>query len=82
MRPACPIRCVGLRTRPLRTRRLDAPHDGRLLAEAPALAKATYAPVGYLFLAEPPVESLPIPDLRTLASVRVNRPSPDLLDTV
>jgi Zn-dependent peptidase ImmA (M78 family) len=45
-------------------------------------AKATYAPVGYLFLAEPPVESVPIPDFRTLASIRVNRPSPDLLDTV
>jgi Zn-dependent peptidase ImmA (M78 family) len=45
-------------------------------------AKATYAPVGYLFLAEPPVESLPIPDFRTLASPRVNQPSPDLLDTV
>jgi len=45
-------------------------------------AKATYAPVGYLFLAEPPVESVPIPDFRTLATSRVSRPSPDLLDTL
>lgn len=52
------------------------------LKQVEKFAKATYAPVGYLFLAEPPVESLPIPDFRTLASVRVNRPSPDLLDTV
>jgi Zn-dependent peptidase ImmA (M78 family)/transcriptional regulator with XRE-family HTH domain len=52
------------------------------LKQVEKFAKATYAPVGYLFLAEPPVESLPIPDFRTLASVRVNRPSPDLLDTL
>jgi Zn-dependent peptidase ImmA (M78 family)/transcriptional regulator with XRE-family HTH domain len=52
------------------------------LKQMERFAKATYAPVGYLFLAEPPVESVPIPDFRTLASSRVNRPSPDLLDTV
>ena len=52
------------------------------LKQMEKFAKATYAPVGYLFLAEPPVESVPIPDFRTLASIRVNRPSPDLLDTV
>jgi Zn-dependent peptidase ImmA (M78 family)/transcriptional regulator with XRE-family HTH domain len=52
------------------------------LKQVEKFAKATYAPVGYLFLAAPPVESVPIPDFRTLASTRVNRPSPDLLDTV
>jgi len=52
------------------------------LKQMEKFAKATYAPVGYLFLAEPPVESVPIPDFRTLVSDRVNRPSPDLLDTV
>jgi len=52
------------------------------LKQVEKFAKATYAPVGYLFLAEPPVESVPIPDYRTLAGIRVNRPSPDLLDTV
>jgi len=52
------------------------------LKQVERFAKATYTPVGYLFLAEPPVEHLPIPDFRTVASVRVNRPSPDLLDTV
>lgn len=45
-------------------------------------AKATHAPIGYLFLPEPPVESIPIPDFRTIAGVEVGRPSPDLLDTI
>jgi Zn-dependent peptidase ImmA (M78 family)/transcriptional regulator with XRE-family HTH domain len=52
------------------------------LKQVEKFAKATYAPVGFLFLREPPVESVPIPDFRTLASIRVSRPSPDLLDTV
>ncbi|PWB90926.1 DNA-binding protein [Methylocystis sp. MitZ-2018] len=45
-------------------------------------AKATHAPIGYLFLQEPPVEHVPIPDFRTIANRRVERPSPDLLDTI
>ena len=45
-------------------------------------AKATHAPFGYLFLAEPPVESVPIPDFRTGIKARVGRPSPSLLDMV
>lgn len=46
-----------------------------------AFAKATHAPFGYLFLAEPPEEPLPIPDLR-IVKHRPARPSPDLLDTI
>ena len=45
-------------------------------------ARATHAPVGYLFLQEPPIERVPIPDFRTGANRRLGRPSPDLLDTV
>jgi transcriptional regulator with XRE-family HTH domain len=52
------------------------------LKQVEKFAKATHAPVGYLFLAEPPIESVPIPDFRTLSNVRVSRPSPDLLETV
>ncbi len=52
------------------------------LKQLEKFAKATYAPMGFLFLEEPPVECVPIPDFRSLASTRVNRPSPDLLDTV
>lgn len=45
-------------------------------------AKATHAPIGYLFLSEPPVEGVPIPDFRTVENRRIGRPSPDLLETV
>ena len=47
-----------------------------------AFAKATHTPVGFLFLAEPPVERVPIPDFRAIANVHVGHPSPDFLDAV
>lgn len=52
------------------------------LKQLEAFARATRAPVGFFFLAEPPVERVPIPDFRTVANVHVSNPSPDLLDTV
>lgn len=52
------------------------------LKQVEAFAKATYTPVGYLFLDTPPVERIPIPDFRTVANERIGHPSPDLLDTL
>lgn len=45
-------------------------------------ARAARVPIGYLFLATPPEEKLPIRDLRTMGSKGVRRPSPDLLDVI
>lgn len=45
-------------------------------------AQATHTPVGFLFLAEPPEEHLPIPDFRTFGDRAVLTPTPDLLDTI
>ncbi len=52
------------------------------LRQLEAFAKATRAPIGYFFLSTPPVEDFPIPDFRTVASEHLQRPSPDLLDTI
>jgi Zn-dependent peptidase ImmA (M78 family) len=38
--------------------------------------------VGFFFLPEPPTDSLPIPDFRTMANQALVRPSPNLLDTI
>jgi Zn-dependent peptidase ImmA (M78 family)/transcriptional regulator with XRE-family HTH domain len=52
------------------------------LRQLEAFAHAVHVPIGFLFLAEPPQEVLPVPDFRTLADQRPMRPSPDLLDTL
>ena len=52
------------------------------LKQLEAFAKATYTPIGYLFLHEPPEEQLPVSDFRTMEGAEVIRPSPDLLDTL
>ena len=58
-------------------------HSGRItFNEVDDLAKHTYTPVGYLYLSEPPDDSLPIADFRTRTGVSPQRPSPNLLDTV
>jgi Zn-dependent peptidase ImmA (M78 family)/transcriptional regulator with XRE-family HTH domain len=52
------------------------------LKQLERFAQATRTPIGYLFLPEPPEESLPVPDFRTIGDIEVGQASPDLLDTV
>ena len=45
-------------------------------------AKKTMTPFGYLFLENPPDEELPITDFRTQGDSPIDRPSPNLIDTI
>lgn len=50
--------------------------------QAQKWASLAHIPFGFLFLQQPPVEQLPLPDLRTVGGSAPQRPSLELLDTV
>ena len=74
---------IGALTR--RFPKLAAWEEGTIqptLKQVEHFAQATHTPVGFLFLQQPPVENIPIPDFRTIRNKAVARPSPDLLDMI
>ena len=52
------------------------------IAQVGKLAQRTFTPEGYLYLDEPPEDQLPIADFRTIGDGPLDRPSPNLLDTI
>jgi len=52
------------------------------LNQVEKFAAATHTPIGFLFLQEPPIENIPIPDFRTIKNKLIQHPSPDLLDMI
>lgn len=52
------------------------------LKQAENLAHKFSIPFGYLYLSEPPIEDLPLPDLRTVAGAPAHKPSPEFLDVI
>ena len=66
-----------------RDRVVEWERTGRItLSQADRLAKATFTPVGYLYLAQPPDERLSVTDFRVVGNEQPTRPSPDLLDVL
>ena len=79
--------CSGLAQDDLTTRFRKLPEweNGETrptLKQVEAFARAVHVPFGYLFLAKPPEELVPIPDFRTFGARPVTRPSQNLLDTI
>jgi len=50
------------------------------IRQAQAIAAKTHIPLGYLYLNEPPIERLDLPDLRTVNGIQPNSPSSELLE--
>lgn len=71
-----------LPTKPDRVLEWEAGESKPTFKQAQHWASIAHVPFGFLFLKEPPAESLPLPDLRTVGGVAPKRPSLNLLDTV
>jgi len=61
---------------------MTSPDQMPTLKQLEKFANATHAPLGYLLLAEPPSEELPVADYRTIANTPMGNPSANLLETI
>jgi Zn-dependent peptidase ImmA (M78 family)/transcriptional regulator with XRE-family HTH domain len=68
------------RVSPERVRLWETGEKRPTFRQARTLARTLHVPFGYLFLDDPPRETLPIPDLRTIGDHAVGKASPELRD--
>ncbi len=71
-----------LKTRPELVASWESGEAQPSMGQAEKLARALNVPLGYLFLSAPPEEKLALPDFRTRTDAGVQRPSPNLRDTL
>lgn len=71
-----------LPVKPDRVQAWEAGETKPTFLQAQKWASVAHIPFGFLFLQQPPVEQLPLPDLRTVGGIAPQRPSLELLDTV
>ncbi|MGF6112203.1 ImmA/IrrE family metallo-endopeptidase [Pseudomonas frederiksbergensis] len=71
-----------LPVKPDRVEEWEAGETKPTFLQAQKWANLAHIPFGFLFLKQPPVEQLPLPDLRTVGGIAPQRPSLELLDTV
>lgn len=71
-----------LPVKPDRVQEWEAGEAKPTFLQAQKWASVAHIPFGFLFLQQPPVEQLPLPDLRTVGGIAPQRPSLELLDTV
>ncbi|ARD14418.1 transcriptional regulator [Pseudomonas savastanoi pv. retacarpa] len=71
-----------LPVKPERIKEWEAGKARPTFLQAQKWASVAHVPFGFLFLPQPPVEQLPLPDLRTVGNSAPLRPSLELVDTV
>lgn len=71
-----------LHAKPERVQTWESGHSLPTFKQAQHWASLVHVPFGFLFLKEPPIEQLGLPDLRTVGGAAPHRPSLNLLDTV
>ena len=71
-----------LETKFPKLREWEAGESSPTFKQLEKFAAATHTPLGSFFLSEPPAESLPLPDFRTLGEQQIDEPSADLIDAI